>query len=142
MYLYERNAMKDIKRQMQEPTLRFQKLRGTYILDYECIVTKFQLVDVLKEYSLVEFMDDFGIRDRTVMFWHASIVDGELKIIVYDIVNKDIVIKTQEISEDVLCDWFLYDKEVLNDELQGFFDVFFHRIPKQTGDHTDDLSTQ
>lgn len=119
---------------LNDPKLGFTKLKGSYVLDYECIMTKFQLVGVLKEYILVEFLEDYEIRHRTVMFWHASVNHGKLKIIVYDINNDDIILKTYDINKDSNSYWFLYDEQILNDELTDFMNTFFQRIPAPKGE--------
>lgn len=110
--------------------IRFQKHKGCYVIDYECIATRLQLVYVLKTYSLVEFMDDSGIKVRTVMFWHAIFKDGCLKIVVYDIRNHDIIIKTYDVDKDSNPDWFLYDQDILNQEMNDFMSMFSHQEPK------------
>ena len=74
-----------------DPALGFQRLKGFFILDYDCILTRHQVVDVLGQHLLVDFEDDGLINYRTVSFWHAFLKDKYLNIIAYDIRNKTII---------------------------------------------------
>lgn len=98
-----------------DPTLGFQRLKGFFILDFLPVMTRFQIVEVLNTYTLVEFKDNFGIDYRTVMFWHAMLKDEFLQIICYDINNKILITKLHNIesSDKAGTDWFLIDDYVL-----------------------------
>ena len=80
------------------------------------------MATVLDTYNLVEFKDGGGIEYRTVMFWHASLKDGYLKIIVYDINNKILITKLHntEASDHASTDWFLIEDRVFKDEILEF----------------------
>jgi len=108
--------------EISNPALGFQQLKGFFILDFLPIMTRFQMATVLNLYTLVEFKDGGGIEYRTVMFWHAVLNDGYLKIIVYDIRNKILITKLHNIEseESETTDWFLIEDEVLKDELLEF----------------------
>ena len=75
------------------------------------------MATILGTYTLVEFKDGGGIEYRTVMFWHASLKDGYLKIIVYDINNKVLITKLHNIEteDSESTDWFLIEDRVLED---------------------------
>ena len=95
--------------------LGFQRLKGFFILDFLPIMTRYQMATVLDTYSLVEFKDGGDIEYRKVMFWHALLKDGYLKIIVYDINNKILITKLHNIKaeESEYTDWFLIEDRVL-----------------------------
>ena len=95
---------------------RFQKIKGFFIIDYDCVMTECQVVNVLETYTLVEFTDNYGIEQRDVMFWHALITDGYLKIIVYDINNHIIITRLYDISSSD-CNWFIIDDNAFKKEL-------------------------
>lgn len=120
-YLLESSSMKSNKTSkttdINDPALGFQRLKGFYILDYDCVLTRHQVVDVLGQYLLVDFEDDGLIKYRTVSFWHASLKDEYLKIVVYDISNKVIISRLHNISDtDAHCNWVLMDTDILESE--------------------------
>jgi len=80
------------------------------------------MATVLDTYTLVEFKDGGGIEYTTVMFWHAVLNDGYLKIIVYDINNKILITKLHNIEseESETTNWFLIDDSVFEDEILEF----------------------
>jgi hypothetical protein len=99
--------------------LGFQRLKGFFILDFLPIMTKFQIATVLNTYVLLEFKEDFEIEYRTVMFWHASLKDEYLKILLYDFNNKIVISKLHNIeTEDTdYTDWFLIDTDIFKNEM-------------------------
>lgn len=96
----------------------FLRLKGFFILDYDCIMTNdSQIVNVLGHYLLVEFESGGKIKYRTVMFWHALVKDGYLKIIVYDINNQVIITRLHNIDKtNSICNWVLLDKNIFKDD--------------------------
>jgi hypothetical protein len=104
-----------------DPALGFQRLKGFYIMDYDCIMTRHQVVDILGQYLLVNFEDGGLIRYCTVSFWFASIKDEFLKIIVYDIKNKIIISRLHNIEDaDANCDWLLIDEHTFQEDILEF----------------------
>lgn len=99
--------------------LGFQRLKGFFILDFLPFMTRFKMATVLDTYVLLEFKEDFKIDYRTVMFWHASLKNEFLKIIVYDIYNKVLITKLHNIeTEDQdFTDWFLIDTDIFKNEM-------------------------
>ncbi|AHW61439.1 hypothetical protein SAMN05444285_106108 [Draconibacterium orientale] len=99
-------------------TFGFLRLKGFFILDYDCIMTNdSQIVNVLSHYLLVEFEDGGKIKYRTVMFWHALVKDGYLKIIVYDINKQVIITRLHNIDKtNSICNWVLLDKNIFKDD--------------------------
>ena len=75
------------------------------------------MATVLDTYTLVEFKDGGGIEYRTVSFWHASLKDQYLKIIVYDINNKILITKLHNIKaeDSESTDWFLIEDGVIEE---------------------------
>ena len=111
---------------INNPALGFHRLKGLYILDYDCILTRHQVVDVLGQYLLVDFEEAGLITYRTISFWFGSIKDEYLKIICYDISNKVIISRLHNIKDpDAHCNWVLMDTDFLesdnrNDDLLEF----------------------
>lgn len=106
-----------ITTEISDPALGFQRLKGFYILDYDCVMTRHQVVDVLGHYLLVDFEDGGLIKYRTVSFWFGSLKDEYLKIIVYDIQNKIIISRLHNIEDpDAHCNWVLMDTDFLESD--------------------------
>jgi len=123
-YLYESRPMKPDTQSQSRPhvlnnALGFQRLKGFFILDFLPFMTRFKMATVLDTYVLLEFKEDFKIDYRTVMFWHASLKNEFLKIIVYDIYNKVLITKLHNIeTEDQdFTDWFLIDTDIFKNEM-------------------------
>ena len=112
----------DIQSQNHNPnaliTDRFQHHKGFFIIDADCIMTDNQVVTVRDVYELVDFLDDGGIQYRQVEFWHAVLKNGLLKIIVYDIGNKNILTRIHRMNKpSYSCDWFLISEAVFENEI-------------------------
>lgn len=99
-------------------TDRFQKHKGFFIINTDCIMTDNQVVTVRELYDLVTFLDGGGIEFVKIEFWHALIKDGWLKIIGYDIGNKVIVSRIHDMKAvNASCDWFLISEDVFENEI-------------------------
>jgi len=86
----------DINNQCENPNdlvkEKFQHHKGFFIIDADCIMTENQVVNVRGAYQLVDFLDGGDIQYRQVEFWHAVLKNGLLKIVVYDIGNKSLIL--------------------------------------------------
>ncbi len=72
-------------------------------------------------YQLVDFKDGGEIQYRDVVFWHSNLEDNYLKIIVYDISNKVVIKRLNDLTKPKYHnDWFLIENEVIDDELLAF----------------------
>lgn len=113
----------DIKKHIQNHNINntdgFLRLKGFFILDYDCIMTNdYQIVNVLNHYLLVDFKNGGKIEYRTVMFWNALVKDGYLKIVVYDIKNHIIISRMHNIEKiNSYCNWILIDENIFENEL-------------------------
>lgn len=102
-------------------TDKFQHHKGFFVLDFECIITKNQIVNVQGEYQLVDFTNGEGIQLREVIFWHALLKESHLKIIVYDPNNKVVIQRTHDLTTtEFQCDWFLIEEDVFEDDILEF----------------------
>lgn len=102
-------------------TDKFQHYNGFFVLDFECIMTKNQIVNVKEEYQLVDFTNGEGIQLREVVFWHALIKDSFLKIIVYDPNDKVLIHRLHDLTKPKYhCDWFLIEEDVFEDDILEF----------------------
>ncbi len=102
-------------------TDKFQHHKGFFVLDFDCILTKNQIVNVQEEYQLVDFTKGEGIQSRVVIFWHALTKGNYLKIIVYDIANKVVIQRLHDLTNpEFQCDWFLINNDVFEEDILEF----------------------
>ena len=102
-------------------TDKFQCHKGFFVIDDICIMTKNQIVTIMNNYQLVEFLDAGGIRLREVVFWYSVITGTYLKIIVYDVNNKVLVQKLHDLTKPKYDnDWFLIEEGIFDDDLLEF----------------------
>ena len=102
-------------------TDKFQHHKGFFVLDFDCIMTKNQIVTVQEKYQLVDFTEGEGIQLREVIFWHALMKGNYLKIIVYDPDNKIVIQRLHDLTkQEFQCNWFLIEEDVFEDDILEF----------------------
>lgn len=102
-------------------TENFQHRKGYFIIEADPIMTENFIVNVLEQYQLVEFRSGGEIKLRDVMFWHAALKQGMLKILVYDVHNKIVIQKMHDIERpNNYSDWFLISEDYFGDDMLEF----------------------
>ena len=85
-----------------------------FILDFPCIITN-DLVQVQKDYLLVDFLENGSLNVKTVKFMHAFLRGNVLVINIISIEQKKLLQRFYIIDNDI-CDWVLMDKDVFEPE--------------------------
>ncbi len=102
-------------------TQKFEARKGFFIIEADPVMTENQIVNIEQVYQLVEFKTGGDIQLRDVVFWHANMKIGMLKLIVYDISNKVVISKMYDTRRPYnYSDWFLIEPEVFDGELLEF----------------------
>lgn len=75
----------------------------------------------MEQYLLVEFGSGGRIDYRDVVFWSATMKNGILKIILYDLGNKVVITKMYDTERpDKYSSWFLISQDYFDGEVVKF----------------------
>lgn len=103
-------------------TQKFEHRKGYFIIEADPIMTdENQIVNIEQEYLLIEFRSGGRIDYRDVVFWHANMKQGMLKIVLYDLGNKVVITKMYNTKRPYeYSGWFLISPDYFDGELVVF----------------------
>ena len=98
-----------------EITNGFQHFVGGFFIDLPCILCKNKTVYVQDIYSLVDFLDHGGIKERAVKFFHSYLTGYKATIVILDLQSGELLKRSHRMNNDSLpCDWVLIEHDFLH----------------------------
>jgi hypothetical protein len=87
-----------------------QHLENAYIIPAPCIISQDKIVKVREIYDLLDFEDNYGIRNYTAQFWFAYQTGFVVTIVVLELKTSELLKRSHRLNNASLpCDWVLTD---------------------------------